>query len=748
MPRPGVTGVTDVMISSAGEEVIVQTIRRNNPLAQAVRAAMASPAPAAAPEPEKFWEIRAAGDASEAEIFIFGDVGESWWGESVTAKTFVDELKAIDAETLYVRVNSYGGSVSDGLAIHNAIRRHQARAIVTVEGVAVSIASLIAMAGDEIHMAENSLLMIHAPWTVAMGNSAEMRQVADTLDTYARAMASSYARKSGMAVDDVLDLLTDGADHWYTAEEALDAGFADQVIDALPIAAGLLPARFTVPAAIAASLRPEAHTMPKQTPPATPAPSNAPAPAAPSTPAPSNPPAPADPVAPDNVVAIQAAAEAQAMRRIVERNAALEPLFARFPGHDSMAALHREILADPAVTLEQAREKMLAKLAEGAESLAGDPRVTVHEADKIRGAAEQALLYRAGIHRLQGAGVPALAIDMNGNPFRGQTLLDVARGCLLRAGKRPDGMDKRELVAAAFQTTSEFPTLLENVMHKSLLRSWAVAPDTWRRFCATGQVSDFRAHNRYRTGSIGNLDSLTAHGEYKRKQIPDGEKSSITASTKGNLIAVTRETIINDDLGALTNQATMLGRAAARTVEAAVYALLAENSGKGPILEDGVVLFHSSHGNLVDTGSGGVPTVAAFEALRVLIAEQMDISGNDYLDLRPAIWLGNTANGGAARVVNDAQYDPDTSNKLQRPNMVRGLVRDVIDSPRPASAPWYLFADPMDAPVIEVAFLDGAQEPFLESKNGWEVDGAELKVRLDYGVAALDYRGAALNMGA
>lgn len=691
--------------------------------------------------PDRFWEIKALGE-SEAEILIFGDIGESWWGESVTAKAFVEALAAVEAETIYVRINSYGGSVSDGLAIHNALLRHDAKVITTVEGVAVSIASLIAMAGDELHMGENTVLMIHAPWTAAMGNANAMREIADVLDTYARAMATSYARKSGMAADEVLALLTDGADHWYTADEAVDAGFADEVIEALPAAASWrLPSRYTLPAAIAASLPMEAIPMPKQTP-SNPDPMNSPAPATPATPA-----TPAEPT-PDNVVAIETAAVAKAMANVQARNAEIEPLFARFPGNQAMADLHKQVLADPTVTADQVRARILDKLGEGATPLAGDPRIVADEADKRRAAAENALLVRAGIHRMQGEGVPALQIDMSGNPFRGQTLLDIARACVRNAGGRPDGMDKRELVAAAFQTTSEFPILLENVMHKALQRAYAVAPDTWRRFCVVGEVSDFRAHNRYRVGSIGNLDSLGEHGEFKRKQVPDGEKSSITAGTKGNLIAITRETIINDDLGALTGLATTLGRAAARTIEAAVYALLAENSGKGPTMSDGKALFHADHGNLVDTGSGGVPSVAAFDALRVLIAKQQDISGNDYLDLRPAIWLGHTGNGGAARVVNDAQYDPDTANKLQRPNMVRGLVRDVIDSPRPATAPWYFFADPMDAAVLEVAFLDGAQEPFLETKDGWDVDGAEMKVRLDYATAARDYRGAALNMGA
>jgi hypothetical protein len=134
--------------------------------------------------------------------------------------------------------------------------------------------------------------------------------------------------------------------------------------------------------------------------------------------------------------------------------------------------------------------------------------------------------------------------------------------------------------------------------------------------------------------------------------------------------------------------------------------------------------------------------------MRVLMASQMDVSKNDFLDLRPSILLAPIAIGGAARVVNEAQYDPDTANKLQRPNSVRGLVSTIVDTPRLTGTGYFMFASPSEAPVIEVAFLDGNDTPFLELENGFTVDGARWKVRLDFGVAAIDYRGAVRNPGA
>src|SRR5690606_18955198 len=121
--------------------------------------------------------------------------------------------------------------------IHNAIKRHKANVTIVIDAVAASVASLIAMAGDTVEMAENALMMIHAPWGYAAGNSEEMRRYADMLDTWADAMATSYATKTGRDKTEMLALLTDGIDHWFTAEESLAEKFIDTIVTAVPVAA-------------------------------------------------------------------------------------------------------------------------------------------------------------------------------------------------------------------------------------------------------------------------------------------------------------------------------------------------------------------------------------------------------------------------------------------------------------------------------------------------------------------------------
>jgi len=690
--------------------------------------------------PQPWYSIRSVRAAAEdapksAEVFIFGDIGESWWDETVTAKQFVKDFAAIDAEAITVRINSYGGSVTDGIAIYNAIKRHPAAVTVSIEAAAYSIASLIATAGDTVEMADNALLMIHAPWGYAVGNSADMRDMADTLDKYAQAMASSYVAKSGMSTDDVLALLTDGQDHWYTAQEALDAGFVDAIAAALPIAASaVIPtaALSRYPSAAgrhpalqtAAAAAHQAHKEPTMPNPATPQ-AAAPQPAAPEA---------KQPTAAEILAADKA------------RRTGIRAQFitaAKVAGADAaaLAALQQQCEDDADCTPQAAADRILAAMANSVQPVGATHVETVEdEMDKQRAGIVASLLSRAGVADA------ATRSAAQASQYRGAKLIELARASLDRAGIKHGHMDQMQAVAASFtQGTGDFTVLLENAMHKALQMAYATAPDTWSRFCKTGSVSDFRAHGRYRVGSLGNLETVNELGEFRNKTIPDGEKGSVTASTKGNVINLSRQAIINDDLGAFIGLAAALGRAAKRTVEADVYALLALNSGLGPTMGDGLTLFHASHGNL--TTSAAI-TMAAIDLDRVAMASQTDVGGNDFLDLRPAVLVVPLALGGTARTINEAQYDPDTANKLQKPNTVNGLFRDIVDTPRLSGTRRYLFADANEAPVIEVAFLDGNQEPFVEQQEGFTVDGTRYKVRLDYGVAAIDYRGAVTNAGA
>ena len=652
--------------------------------------------------------------AGIAQILIYGDICERYWSDDVDidAKLIIDQLDALTEPNIEVRIKSNGGSLIEGMAIRNAFARKQANITFYIDSLVASAATIIPMiAGTKTIMASNALFMIHAPSTGMGGNSEDHRATADLLDKYAEAWAVNIAEKTGKPQAEIEALLKDGKDHYFTAQEALDFGFVDEIGASVPVTASALPKDLQhLPTAwlqanklsIAAPANQQPIPTPKK-----------------ETPMPEQIEAKADDIA--------------AVAKETERQNGIKAIFAHVPVTDKAThALMPALLVDAKMDIEAARAKILAKMGENQEPAAQSHHVVSGSEGRQRfiDDATDAILAKAGIGKVTAQ-----------NSMRNMRLDRIAEECLIQASLATTS-DRMSMIAAAFtQSTSDFPILLENAIHKTLLASYAIAPDTWSRFCATGTVSDFRAHPRYRTGSFGNLDSLTELGEFKNKSIPDGEKASITIGTKGNIINISRQAIINDDLSAFIGLARDLARAAKRTIEADVYALLASN----PTMNDGVALFHATHGNL---GTASAVTMAAVEEARQLMASQKDVGGNDYLDLRPVLWLGGMAQGGNARVVNTAVYDPDTANKLQRPNLVTGLYRDVIDSPRITGNPWYTFADPMDAPVIEVAFLDGQSEPYIEMQNGWNVDGAAYKVRLDYGVAAIDYRGAVKNVGA
>lgn len=169
------------------------------------------------------FSIRAGADDT-AEVLIYDQIG-GWDG--IVAKDLVPQLKAITAATIHVRVNSPGGDVFDGITIANALKAHPANVIVHIDGLAASIASIIALAGDEVRMAENAFLMIHNPWTFAIGNAADFRKTADTLDTISGALIDTYVKKTGASRADVIAWMDE--ETWLNAEDALAEGFVDAV---------------------------------------------------------------------------------------------------------------------------------------------------------------------------------------------------------------------------------------------------------------------------------------------------------------------------------------------------------------------------------------------------------------------------------------------------------------------------------------------------------------------------------------
>ena len=189
---------------------------------------------------KKMWDLRQAADPGVLELYIYGDVeGDyyDWWsGETVTPETsanaFRDALASYpDAAEIRLYINSYGGSVFEGTAIYNQLKRHPAHKTVYVDGFACSIASVIAMAGDTVVMPRNTMMMIHNMWMGAVGNAAALRKAADDLDTINAAGRAAYLEKAGdrLSEEKLIEMMD--AETWLTAEACIAYGLADRYAD-------------------------------------------------------------------------------------------------------------------------------------------------------------------------------------------------------------------------------------------------------------------------------------------------------------------------------------------------------------------------------------------------------------------------------------------------------------------------------------------------------------------------------------
>lgn len=185
---------------------------------------------------KKWYEIKSKAD--KAEIWIYEEIGEDFWtGGGVTAKNFQKELAEIKASKIDLHINSPGGVVFDGITIYNLLKQHPAAITTYIDGLAASIASVIALAGDKVVMAANALYMMHSPSGISMGTASDMRDFADVLDKIGGTMVDTYAKKSKKPEAEIRRMLED--ETWMTADEAKEAGFVDEIAEEMDMAACL-----------------------------------------------------------------------------------------------------------------------------------------------------------------------------------------------------------------------------------------------------------------------------------------------------------------------------------------------------------------------------------------------------------------------------------------------------------------------------------------------------------------------------
>lgn len=672
-----------------------------------------------------------------AEIRIFDYIGEDWYGNGCTAKNVDQQLRDIgEVDDITVKINSPGGSVFDGIAIYNLLKNHSATVNVEVIGVAASAASIIAMAGDKISMGTATKIMIHNPWTLAYGEAKDFRKTAETLDEIRDGMLDAYAERTGMDRKELATMCDD--ETWMGPDAAIEHGFADEKItrdddesedEPTEKAQALIKSFRNVPddfslRRIAAAPKPSAaadkHEVSSMT--------------------------------PEEIEAARKAAEAAAAA--AARTAALAAEKARTDGIRAMFrqfTAHRDLMdacvADQDCDEAKASAKLLKALADGAEPLrpAGEGGAVIvpgaTDREKFLAGAQNALAARMGGAREAG------------NEFNGASLHELAAVALRRAGVSVRGMTKDQLArkVLASHTTSDFPILMSNVARKRLRDAYALLETTWQKVARAGSVPDFKENARITMGSFSSLVLKPERGEYKQGTLGE-EDVSIRAVTKGRYISLSREMIVNDDLNAFATMATKMGRAAARTVEIDFYALLLSNSGAGPTMDDTGAFFNATvvttaggHGNL--TSSGTAISTASLGVGEAIMGRQRDMSLQDYVIIKPKILLVPLEKRQLAWDVVNSATDISQANPAKR-NYAQTMNLEVVGTPYLSGNAWYLFADPADVEAFEVAFLDGEQTPYIDEEIEFMTDNMNMKVRLDYGTGAIDWRAGYKNNGA
>jgi len=384
---------------------------------------------------------------------------------------------------------------------------------------------------------------------------------------------------------------------------------------------------------------------------------------------------------------------------------------------------------DSGISVEEARKIVLDKLATERRGIR--VHIVQDEADKFRAAATDALVMRAGANVEKPA--------EGASELRGMSLFDLAREACERNNISIRGLDKMAIAERAIFGTSDFPEILANTANKTMMIAYNEVPTTYQQWVRITDAPDFKEMSRVQLSEAPDLDEVGENQEYTHTEFSEAAEKYRVLSY-GKMFSISRQAIINDDLGALTRIPSLFGAAAARKVNQLVYNILLTN----PKMADGVALFHANHKNLASTAAA--LSIESLGAARAAMRTQKGIGNAATLNISPVFLIVPAALETVAEQLIGSVVDPTKSNAT--PNPFANKLQIVVDALLDASPKaWYLAASPSQIDTIEVAFLNGVRTPVLESRPGWNVDGVEYKVRIDAGAKAIDYRGLYKNAG-
>lgn len=654
-----------------------------------------------------------------SEITLSGVVGIDFDAETVS------DALAVLSGPIRIRLNSGGGIAFDGAAIHSVLADYRGHKTIVVQGIAASAASVIMMAGDRIEMSTGSVLMIHDPSqdiTSYRGTSGEHRRVADSLDKISDAVAQIYARRSGKPINEIRQIMA--AESWFTPDEAVAAGFADVApLDSEQSA----PAEFDYRAyahspsnLIQMSVRNDwindftkARKMANQS-------------TTHSETSELN-------TVPASLAPVMGKADRSDPRKELKRVKALTA-FAMQPLAQRVDSTNRlEGWINEGVTLEAAQTFVMSELAAQNPVIRRAPDeahygqvTTGHSWESGDGLNSK---IADGIYsRVNRSHKPTM-----GREYANASLSEIADICLQQSGKSTATASVASRVEMALHSTSDFPNILRDVGNMSLSGAYEASQSAIKQTSREIAASNFRALHSVKVSAGPDLEEVNEQGEFKAGTIEEGDET-FAVKTYGKIFGITRQAIVNDDLDVFSNMFPLLGQGAANT-EAKLFAgLLEENAGLGPKLSDGKTLFHADHGNLSQTSAA--LSVASLGRARVAMRRQTGLAG-EAINVVPAFLVVPPELETLAEQV----LTEIAASEVANANPFAGKLKLLVEPRLTSASAWYVCAAPGTPDGLQHAYLDGVAGPQLFTREGFEVDGIEYKVRMDFGAGFTNHRG-------
>jgi hypothetical protein len=325
--------------------------------------------------------------------------------------------------------------------------------------------------------------------------------------------------------------------------------------------------------------------------------------------------------------------------------------------------------------------------------------------------------------------------------FMDYSITELAAASIGHQGSIRSLGQREDVLRRAFHSTSDFPAIFENALNRVLQARYVAATPTYRRIAQQRTFRDFRPHKVVRAGDFPQLQRVGQNGEIKHGTFGD-QKEEISVLAYAVQFAISREMIINDDLGAIDQVMGSYGTTVAYFEEITFYAMKNANSGAGPTLKtDNKAVFHTDHGNLA--ASGTVIDVANLGKARAAMRKQTSLDGKTKLNIAPRILLVGPDKETEAEIIT-ASVTPQQASNV---NPFSGKL-EVVASAEIAGNAWELYAEPSLLPVFQWGYLEGYTAPRVRMDQPFGMQGVGMSVEHDFGCGAIDFKGAYRNAGA